>query len=177
MKQTLLAATLAASAVAAPVQANYETVGDVGQFAVPLAALAVSFYKDDTEGMKQMLKGWVITQGITHTTKRITNVRRPNKSNCQSFPSGHTASAFSGAAYLHHRYGMKYGLPAYIAASVVGHSRVHANKHWATDVVGGAALAYGVSYLVTSAYDDPNLAIMPANFGNGGVGVAFSYTL
>ncbi|GAA4651390.1 hypothetical protein GCM10023116_36740 [Kistimonas scapharcae] len=45
MKRTLVAAALAANAITAPVQANYETVGDIGgQFAVPLTVLTASFY-------------------------------------------------------------------------------------------------------------------------------------
>ncbi|KPA54549.1 phosphatase PAP2 family protein [Photobacterium leiognathi] len=173
MKRILFAIPLLFSSSAF---ANYETVGDVGQFAVPLAALAVAYAKDDTEGMKQLFYGWGITQTATHITKTITQIERPNGKSCNSFPSGHTASAFSGATFLHHRYGIEYGFPAYLASVVVGHSRVHANKHWATDVVGAAALAYGVSYFITTQYEDPNLIVSPANFGKDASGVLLSYT-
>ena len=39
-----------------------------------------------------------------------------------SFPSGHTSAAFTGAAFMDYKYGLKYGLPAYILASFVGWS-------------------------------------------------------
>ncbi len=38
------------------------------------------------------------------------------------------------------RYGWDYGIPAYAAASFVGYSRVESGKHYAHDVVAGAAI-------------------------------------
>ncbi len=172
MKKVLPIISILFSTVA---NADYETVGDIGQVAVPVTALAIAFVKDDTEGIKQLFYGWGTTQVITHATKAITGIERPNGKGFNSFPSGHTASAFSGATFLHHRYGIKYGLPAYIASAVVGHSRIHANKHWATDVIGAATLAYGVSYFMTTKYEDPNLVISPAKFGKDGSGLLLSY--
>ena len=46
---------------------------------------------------------------------------------------------------MHHRYGLKYGAPAYLVASYVGYSRVKNTKHWKTDVIAGAALAVAAS--------------------------------
>ena len=154
---------------------SFETYGDIGQIAIPLTALFVAWSKGDTEGMWQLGKGWAYTQGITHTLKHAIKVQRPNGSDFNSFPSGHTSSAFSGAAFLHHRYGLKYGLPAYIAATAVGASRVDASKHWETDVLAGAAIAYTVSYFVTSLYDNPDLIIAPTMMGKDAQGIIVSY--
>ncbi|MFS1931991.1 phosphatase PAP2 family protein [Vibrio splendidus] len=157
---------------------NSEDWGDIGQIAIPLVAIGATIGHDDKEGVWQATKGIAITAGVTHLLKNTTGVLRPNGSNYQSFPSGHTSAAFSGAAFLHHRYGLKYGIPAYLAASYVGYSRVKNTKHWETDVIAGAALAITVSYLVTSEYKDPNLSIEPARFGNTDAqGINFSYSL
>lgn len=65
------------------------------------------------------------------------------KSN-SAFPSGHTTAAFAAATVFAVEYRNKPFIPiiAYSIASLVGVSRITENKHWATDVLGGAALGY-----------------------------------
>ena len=77
---------------------------------------------------------------------------RPNGDCCESFPSGHTSIAFSGATFLAQRYGHKMVIPAYIMASFVGYSRVYADKHYWEDVLAGAAIGYGLTSLCTKEY-------------------------
>jgi membrane-associated phospholipid phosphatase len=58
-----------------------------------------------------------------------------------SFPSGHTTQAFALAAVLSSHYHSKWvRIPAYSFAGLVGLARMNKNKHWASDVVGGALL-------------------------------------
>ena len=61
-----------------------------------------------------------------------------------SFPSGHTVVAFSAATVYAMEYKDKPIVPiiAYSAASLIGLSRITENKHWATDVLVGAALGH-----------------------------------
>ncbi len=61
-----------------------------------------------------------------------------------SFPSGHTTVAFAAATVFALEYRDKPMVPviAYSAASLIGLSRITENKHWATDVLVGAALGY-----------------------------------
>jgi membrane-associated phospholipid phosphatase len=73
--------------------------------------------------------------------------RLSRSSDFQSFPSGHTTAAFAFAAALtsesdtwwphHHRLA---GTALYGAASLVGLSRIYEDKHWASDVLAGAAI-------------------------------------
>jgi len=64
-----------------------------------------------------------------------------------SFPSGHTAAAFSIATVFSRRYPKHRWLPyvAYGLAGVVGFSRVTLSSHFPSDVVMGAALGYSIS--------------------------------
>lgn len=88
----------------------------------------------------------VAVNGIKYTVKR----HRPDGSSYNSFPSGHTASAFLAASLLHLEYRGKspwFGIGAYTLATLTGVSRVLNNRHWFTDVVAGAAIGVGSAYL------------------------------
>lgn len=76
-----------------------------------------------------------------------------NKIN-SSFPSGHTAAAFSAATVYAMEYKDRPIVPiiAYSAASLIGLSRITENKHWATDVLAGAVLGYFCGRQVVNNY-------------------------
>ena len=71
-----------------------------------------------------------------------------------SFPSGHTTVAFAAATVYALEYSDKPWVPvlAYTAASLIGFSRLTENKHWATDVLAGAALGYLTGKQVVNNY-------------------------
>ncbi|RNI25708.1 phosphatase PAP2 family protein [Rufibacter latericius] len=61
-----------------------------------------------------------------------------------SFPSSHTSNAFAAATAIASVYRDTKWVPqlAYGVATLVGLSRINDNKHWASDVLAGAALGY-----------------------------------
>lgn len=69
--------------------------------------------------------------------KSISHVERPDGSSNNSFPSGHTATAFMGAEFLYQEYKDKsiwYGIAGYAVATGTGLFRIYNNRHWLTDV-------------------------------------------
>jgi membrane-associated phospholipid phosphatase len=65
-----------------------------------------------------------------------------------SFPSGHTTSAFSAAvvlAYLATKKG--WGIPALLIAILIGYSRMYLTEHFFEDVIGGSAIGVIVTVL------------------------------
>lgn len=72
--------------------------------------------------------------------KNIVHEQRPNLSNNHSFPSGHTAMAFTGAELMRIEYGANTGLAGYAVATSVALMRLYNNKHWLNDVVMGAGI-------------------------------------
>jgi membrane-associated phospholipid phosphatase len=128
-----------------------ETFGDIGQLAMPIAALLATINHDDSRGSLQLGEAFALSMGTTFLLKPIINRKRPNGSHW-SFPSGHTTSAFASASFLDRRYGLKYGVPAYLMAAAVGYSRVEAKHHYTSDVIAGAAIGIGANLLFTSRF-------------------------
>jgi len=93
--------------------------------------------------------------GIKYTAKEM----RPDGSTANSWPSGHTATAFVGATILHKEYGLTrspwYSVAGYGVATATGVMRVLNNRHWVSNVLSGAGigilsgeLAYAFSDLI-----------------------------
>lgn len=57
-----------------------------------------------------------------------------------SFPSGHTATAFTGAELLRIEYGGGIGIAAYTFATGVAFMRIFNDRHWLNDVLTGAGI-------------------------------------
>lgn len=123
-------------------------IDDFTQFA-PLAALyglrlcgvrSLHGYRDMT-----MIAGtaYLLTGLSVYGLKSITKIERPDGSAHNSFPSGHTATAFTGAELLRREYrGISpwIGVAGYIVAAGTGFLRMYNNRHWLTDVVAGAGI-------------------------------------
>lgn len=127
--------------------------------ALPAVAGAYSFTIGDKEGLKELGLSCLVTAHATTLLKYSVSRTRPNGEDDMSFPSGHASSAFMGASYLHHRYGLAWGVPMYGIAAVIGYQRVDADDHHWTDVIAGAALGYFVAYFFTVKY--PNVWLEP----------------
>ena len=78
--------------------------------------------------------------GIKYTAKEM----RPDGSSANSWPSGHTATAFVGATLLHKEYGLTrspwWSVAGYGVATATGVMRVLNNRHWVSDVMSGAGI-------------------------------------
>ena len=78
-----------------------------------------------------------------YALKNITKIERPDHSGFNSFPSGHTATAFAGAEFLWQEYkdvSIWYGISGYLVATGTGIFRIYNDKHWLTDVAMGAGI-------------------------------------
>jgi membrane-associated phospholipid phosphatase len=95
-----------------------------------------------------MLDAAVVNFGYTGLLKVAVGRERPNSQDNKSFPSGHASNSFALAAVAERHYGWKVGVPAYLAAGLVGASRLEQDKHYLSDVVAGATLGYIVGRTV-----------------------------
>ncbi|WP_039383481.1 phosphatase PAP2 family protein, partial [Neochlamydia sp. TUME1] len=123
---------------------------DIGQVALPVISGGYALFKKDYKGFGWLALSTLITQICLEILKRIVPEKRPTGSS-RSFPSGNTAAAFLGPAFLVIRYGHSILSPAvafsYLATIGVAIGRVLIKVHWPHDVLAGAALASTISYL------------------------------
>ena len=80
---------------------------------------------------------------LVTSLKHATHQLRPDGSTYNSFPSGHTTTAFISAEFLNQEYGFRspwYSIAGYTVAGATGICRVMNNRHWLSDVIAGAGL-------------------------------------
>ena len=147
------------SPTSALAKSTTETLGDVGQVVLPATGLVVSLIHKDKKGVVQLAEAFGSTMAVVYILKPTVNRTRPNGGS-QSFPSGHSASAFAGAAFLQMRYGWAYGVPAYAAATFVAYSRVESKQHWTSDVIAGGAIGIAGNLVFTRTYKAVSLQPM-----------------
>lgn len=131
---------------------QHERNGDIIQLALPASVVCLSLWQNDQDGMNRFYYAFGSTMAITHLFKVIIPEKRPDSNALNSYISGHTSAAFSGATLIYKQYGWKFGLPAMAAASYVGWSRVASERHHEGDVYRGAALGLGVTLLISAKY-------------------------
>ena len=138
--------------------ADMEKIGDYVQVMIPAYAFGLTMNENDEnhEGPKQFLKAFISMQLTVETLKKLTEEKRPDYEEGDkkdSFPSGHTASAFLGASFIHKRYGIKSAIVPYTLASLVGYTRIQADKHHVNDVLAGALLSSLYGFAFTDKYN------------------------
>jgi len=108
-----------------------------------------------------LLRAQAITEMMIEPLKFATHRLRPDGSNYQSFPSGHSAITFAGATVLERHLGWKKAALAYVVAAYVASSRLHDNRHYLSDVVFGAAVGTIAGRAVTE-HGRETWSLMPA---------------
>lgn len=175
MKIACIGATLF---LASPVQASdkgWGTASDIGRNALVVTALGLPTIQGDWQGTKQAAFSLGATYAVTYGLKHLVGEQRPDESDDNSFPSGHTSSSFAAAATLHKRYGWEVGLPAHAVAAFVGVARVKADKHFLHDVIAGAVIGEAAGWLLTGRKEDKVQWLPWGGTHGGGVTVAMRF--
>jgi membrane-associated phospholipid phosphatase len=106
-------------------------------------------------GYKQIITNTIISNfmvaGISYISKTVAHDLRPDGSANNSFPSGHTATAFNNATLLFLEYkdsNIWYASSGYLFAATTGVLRMANNRHWSGDVVAGAGIGIVIGTVV-----------------------------
>jgi len=133
----------------------HDPVDDVTQY-IPYAAVFAfdaagirsqhSTYRKFSTIGTAIIVNLVVVQGLKYSIAEP----RPDGSSNNSFPSGHTATAFMGAHIFHKEYKHRspfYSIAAYTLATFTGVFRQLNNRHWISDVFAGAGIGIGSAEL------------------------------
>ena len=122
---------------------HFDRVADLGWHGTE-AVLTADVLTYVLKGLNGRSRPFVSNDSNPHDYKFLKGFTDGNR---QSFPSGHTTSAFAAAAAVTAETGTWWprstwviGPLMYGGATMVGLSRMYHNKHWASDVVLGAAI-------------------------------------
>ncbi len=123
-------------------------VDDVAQYVPLLTTCALQlFYGHGRSGGAEFIEagvaGGIVLALMVNVTKMTVRSQRPDGSTYNSFPSGHTSTAFFGAEMQRYEYGGALPLLAsqgYLFAIVTGALRIYHNRHWVADVMAGAGV-------------------------------------
>ena len=146
---------------------TWEDISDVGVYSLIGTALILPATREDWEGLRQAAYSMGSASGVMLVGKALIDEERPDDSDNDSFPSGHTTNAFAAATTLHRRYGWEVGFPAYAVATLTGVARERARKHYGGDVVVGAAIGTTAEWYFTDAFDN-KVQLVPWVDSNGG---------
>ncbi len=161
------------------IERKIERIGDYAQFAPTAVSLITVIAKKDEKGFWQLSKSVGANLTATWILKYAIDKPRPEgRTDGHAFPSGHTSFAFQGASFLQRRYGWKYGIPAYAVASYVAYSRLEGlnERHDGWDILAGAAVGIGSTYLFTSPYMEEHFELsFKSGDGSYSLGMVYKF--
>ena len=86
------------------------------------------------------ITAYITMATLTGIGKYSFREKRPDSKARNSFPSGHTATAFTAAELIREEYGLYVGIGAYAVATGVAFLRLYNGRHWLNDVIAGAGV-------------------------------------
>ena len=137
-------------------------VDDYLQYAPVAAYFGLSWIKTEHNFLEKTIvaaTSYLVMAAIVNTMKFAIPVQRPDGSAWNSFPSGHTATAFTGAHLLFREYKSVspwIGVAGYAAATATGVMRILNRRHWLSDVVTGAGIGIAsveIAYLLLPVFN------------------------
>ncbi len=115
------------------------------------------------------LRAVVVASVVVGPVKALVGRQRPDGTDHRSFPSGHSANALAVASAVARGHGPAFQAAVYLSAATVPLARLHANRHYLSDVLAGAAIGTAAGWAVTAPASlgghPVSLACLPAASG------------
>ena len=111
-----------------------------------VAGMGIAGQYGDTKAAERaigMFKATAYAISATTILKYTVREPRPNAIHEKnSFPSGHTTSAFSFSGYVAAEHGWGWGSAALLSSTFVAYSRINDNRHFLHDITAGATIGW-----------------------------------
>lgn len=105
-----------------------------------MGAIGVKSKNTFTERLAAGITAYAVMTIAVNSTKYSVKEKRPDSGARNSFPSGHTATAFVGAELIRLEYGTWPAVGAYTLATGVAFLRLYNDRHWFNDILAGAGI-------------------------------------
>ena len=137
---------------------NFKTNADDFLLFVPIGQiyLGKSFGFTPKNDFQHQTVNIAIANVMAYSATRILKVtfkeQRPDQSDNESFPSGHTALAFTNASLLFYEFkdsNVWYASSGFLFATATGILRIANNKHYTSDVLAGAGIGLASGLIVS----------------------------
>lgn len=140
-----LSIALAVLCISVNANAQFHGIADYTRFVPPtlhmgLGAVGVPAKHAFVDRTIENVIAYSVSLSTGYLLKYVVPRERPDGSDMNSFPSGHTLFAFTGAELTRMDYGWGWGACSYAFAAYTGFERVWMKKHWVTDVLAGAGI-------------------------------------
>ncbi|MFV0395776.1 MAG: phosphatase PAP2 family protein [Coprobacillaceae bacterium] len=155
------------ASILTPIFKVITNLGDFGSIWLLIIIVLILNKKTRKIGLYTLL-GYVLCLLVTNgILKNVIGRTRPydlyqeiipliNKPIDFSFPSGHTAMAFTNAFILYALFDKRWGALAILIAILIGYSRLYLGVHFFSDVVGGILIGWIISKVITILYKKEN---------------------
>jgi hypothetical protein len=121
-----------------------------------------------------LLRANILSQALTYGIKVAVQRDRPT-GECCAFPSGHASLTFATASVLERHFGYRNSWPMFLIAGYVATSRLVDNRHFASDVIFGAAVGMASGWTVVGRHGRENFTLYPVPV-KGGIALAGSWS-
>ena len=141
-------------------QVRNNTLGDASRWgdwmgqlipnALYIGGMAIASQYGDNKAWDRavgMFKATAYSSVATSLLKYTIREPRPNDPNEKnSFPSGHTTTAFAFSGFVAAEHGWGWGSAALLLSSFTAYSRINDNRHYLHDVVAGATIGWSYGW-------------------------------
>jgi hypothetical protein len=134
-----------------------EGFGAVGSWSIGALVEDRRLQEFGRDASESLLLSTVLVTGLKNAVHR----ERPDGSNDQSFPSGHTIIAFCIGPVVEKYWGLEAGIAAYGLGTLTALARVEGHHHYLSDTIAAAALGIAVGNATVHASKDVSVGLGP----------------
>jgi membrane-associated phospholipid phosphatase len=134
-----------------------EGLGAVGSWSLGAFVSNLRLQEFGRDASESLVESTILVTGLKYAVGR----ERPDGSNNQSFPSGHSITAFCFAPVVQKYWGWGAGATAYALGTVTALARVAGYHHYLSDTIAGAALGIIIGNSVVYTPKDITVGVGP----------------